>query len=607
MAADDPELRVLSDELSRMANIAAYSSSTEIALVAAQIGVHATIITLLAGQPPNVSWEFWFVLPLVPYWVTGFHMMHGARGTIQGFYVRALERRMHFLSGARVDLDKETSLAAPAYFHLVHTTSSSRSAFPEQRLLYVAGILVMNVLMLAESFYCIQRIDGAGRQLAATLIYLGLAVLIFSYTLRITIWGPDLWSWTLRALSSGWARGLGPESLASVSRALTPPNPPALSATLPSLRVSQYRLHPRPLVESARKSLLGLVIMALALLRPPFELLGISRFVLAALYFLVFEFIVYPARYYINDKLDRSDDVDGQAPARPRVGRDIPVAQIYRIAGGRVAVGTVLMMVVAHWAGFSGGAWLTCGIVACFALSVALYELARAWFPVCDDLSLAAWGKFGFYLFALWTGYALRAFVALVAGFNGSANELGEVTFASGAGLLGCAAVILHLSDVALIYDTLQPTALRRRRQGHLELLRAVDRRTPGLRPGVARFRESRIPCDTITYWLFLFTTPLLVVGFAMILGESSLLRCVGLMGGTMLMQGAYLYLRRSPTALWVPLVAGLTSLLMWSISEDWSYWQCVWVAAPVVATHAYFELFRDTPPMKVAGFQVVG
>jgi len=270
----------------------------EVALISAGIAVFAAYYYLIADKQAFLIERplLAAALPLAPYLIAGAFVFYSIDSTLRGYYIRALERAIHERLTIRSGLGNGVQL--PSYGHLTFIVGSTRYSSAPVWILGSLAFLAVLALYGGSSLVVLSILPTVVDRIAAGLFYGTLAGVLVWIFVRTTL----------------QPRAFFLQALSSYSIAVKEPLDRLLPRTILSVRRSRglkYLMLPR--VADLIKWTIFLLAWTTAtttytILRDYDSTIVWQSAARAALFLLVFEFLVYQARYQWNDLRGAAQD-----------------------------------------------------------------------------------------------------------------------------------------------------------------------------------------------------------------------------------------------------------------------------------------------------------
>jgi hypothetical protein len=396
--------------------------------------------------------------PLLPIALVAYAVLISSISTLRSYYMRVLERQIH-----RITDQSDAGLPMPSWAHVqLEVTGQAHSAGLARVNWYFIYVVIL--LLVALCLYsALLKIPETRLRIFAVAFDTILLAIPFAIGAGNVASGARLWKSSLKRLRERLDR--------------TDSNFPADPQHSPERSLISFLVLPRN-QEELLKALftpLCFVIGLILVPRPSVASWGEfgDRFWYFVGFYVIFEFVIYQARYLYNDVRDREMDC-GPLPKRrfPCSEKDniaaltaAFVSFLVRLAIAALLVGTVLPVDNFRWV------WHSAFLILVFLIAVP-YEFARSKCNRVGSRRLRAWTLIT--LAAVGPGYALRSVVGLwLAGLD---NAVALLLAAAGASLFGSTFVALAWA----LESTRVDTSDLRAGKAHLVLFRgAVSRALP--------------------------------------------------------------------------------------------------------------------------------
>jgi hypothetical protein len=397
----DDQLQVLLSDYEQARDDDRYTITVQSTLLSVALGfLGAAVYALLQlcgdGHCNQNEAYFAAILPVGPLGIVALLLFSGASATARGFYLRALEREIQRRAG--VSLLSSSQLRSPGLAHLLHGLGSQTHGLRQFRTLGLVLLATIGLGLLATAALAIVLIGPGPLQVASIVVYGAAAAVSVRLGWRSSLGGRRLFRDLLDVQDEHYGRRLddaGPRGSAEGERSLV-----------------SYLLLPRPadLIKWTfipLSFLVGYTVYSGGVTTVP-----VGRL---ALFVLVFEYLVYMARYQLNDVSGLAHDLgDVHAVSRGRLptsraGVRRAVTFSLLLAAGRLLIAAALVVL------FLRDQERVLGVAALLVFALAwVYETARR-----REVPgrRTGWAKF----VVLWVGagYALRICLGLELGSGG--------------------------------------------------------------------------------------------------------------------------------------------------------------------------------------------
>jgi predicted HAD superfamily phosphohydrolase YqeG len=245
------------------------------ALLAASVGV---IFEIIGTIPEGHSWIF-AGLPLLPLAAGALAMGHSGESVIRSYYARELETVLLRRAGA---VASDDGVRFPSWTHFTSLVFSPRSERAMFRVLPLAMTLPLTVLVVVVTMLSLSKVGEPVLRYGASIFYALLLVALGLVYFELVFRGRALWRDAQRRV----ARKLRGGSARPVT-------------------IVPYLLAPRPsdlLVKGLPYVPIGALLGSVAAGKP------FPSWALLGLVMLAFEYLLYQARYMINDMRDYGED-----------------------------------------------------------------------------------------------------------------------------------------------------------------------------------------------------------------------------------------------------------------------------------------------------------
>jgi len=410
------------------------TEALQIALVGTVVAILVGVIALVIQKDAFAGFLWlWAFLPIAPLAFAAYGVQTATTVVIRGYYARVIERELHrhLPDAVLVPLTRRTGtrgrvsrMPLPSWSHLLTLAEAPHSARLGYAFLSLAVFVGVDIIVAVVTVLALMRTRPLWWAVTAGVVYVFVMLVINVMAFQDAARGYRLWSDLLDRLGGATDKPLvGPR--------------PKRSPLIPV----KYLVLPRP--DDITKMFYMVLACLMGWLATP--ALGMTSFRLwqIVLFVLVFELVLYPARYLVNDMRDR--DADSLHPDARKRAR-CPVSGC-REDGKYAKHAIFISFVVRVGISFAFGVWLvsrpdTRGLGWFFLVSMVLlflyswgYEWQRTSAFEQSDRGVSRW-------MLLWLlvgcGGGLRALLGLYLG-------LGEVWWAALllAGLLGFSMHIL--------------------------------------------------------------------------------------------------------------------------------------------------------------------
>lgn len=307
--------------------------------------------------------------PVLPTALMSYALILASIQTLRSYYLRSLELRIHDTTATS---DEDGGLIFPSWSHLALDVTGQADARRVHRMNWLLLFGMVTVLVGSFTLVSIVRIEDVRVRILAIAFHLMLLATPVAVSVANARRGAEIWHSALERLPVRLAR----------TRQGFPPRPRGADSASGSdgreRSLAGFVVLPRPQEELLKAAIIpGAVAvvwwMTPELPRPDGWLLPTTAF------WLVFELLVYQARYLLNDVRDRHVDALASTEKRrfPASLRNDPeaigaafVSFVVRIVGAALVVGTALPIDQWRWA------WHTAFLVAVLVIAVP-YERFR--------------------------------------------------------------------------------------------------------------------------------------------------------------------------------------------------------------------------------------